>query len=57
MNILKEKDLAYELINYIIEVQQNCKINEEYNQCPTLIKFNDNRPFRSFKSILKGLII
>tara|TARA_Y100000389_G_C17438198_1_gene506878 strand:+ start:94 stop:948 length:855 start_codon:yes stop_codon:yes gene_type:complete len=57
MNILKEKDLAYELINYIIEVEQNCKINEEYNQCPTLIKFNDNTPFRSFKSILKGLIM
>lgn len=50
--VLKEKGLVYEIVNYIIDVNHCCEIGSAYNQCPEIIRFNESTPYRSFHSIL-----
>lgn len=54
--ILKEKKICYDVINYIIDVEHNNIINEYFKNLPNIIGFNKNTKFRSFESILKNLI-
>jgi hypothetical protein len=53
---LKEWKLVSEIINYIIDVEQKCKIGEKYNKCPKIIGFNKNTPYRTFTNILNSII-
>ncbi len=54
--LLKEKQLAYEILNYIIDVNQTNPINEKYTIQPDIIGFNIKTKYKSFKTMLKNLI-
>jgi|TARA_Y100000389_G_scaffold111208_1_gene108302 hypothetical protein len=54
-NLVKWK-LASNIVNYIIDVEQICKIGEKYDKCPKIIGFNENTPYITFKEILKSII-
>ena len=58
--ILKEKQLTYDMINYIIDVEYNdvesCKIGDIYCKAPYVASFNTHTPYRSFHDILKKLM-
>ena len=54
--ILKEKKLAYEILNYIINVNQTNNVNEKYTINPDIIGFNEKTPYKSLKTILEKLI-
>ena len=49
--ILKEKGLVHDIVNYIIDVNPCCQIGEPYNQCPEIIGFNQETPYRPFHKI------
>ena len=53
---LKTKKLAYDVINYIIDVNHNCKIGEKFDIIPTIIGFNPLTKYRSFTTILQSLV-
>ena len=55
-NILKEKKCAYDIINYIIDVEHQITLNEAFAKMPKLIAFNSNTPFRNLNDILADLI-
>lgn len=55
-DILKEKNICYDVINYIIDIEHNNFINEYFTNLPNIIGFNKNTKFRSFEYILKNLI-
>jgi hypothetical protein len=54
--ILKEKDIAYDIINYIIEVDHENKIGENFCKTPNILNFNLNTKYRSFNKVLMNLI-
>tara|TARA_Y100000593_G_C4312016_1_gene338882 strand:+ start:573 stop:1349 length:777 start_codon:yes stop_codon:yes gene_type:complete len=53
---LIEWELASNIVNYIIDVEQECKIGEKYDKCPKIIGFNKDTPYRLFSNILKPII-
>jgi hypothetical protein len=55
MNILKEKKIVRELVNYSIDVEQVCDIGEKYNKCPIIVGFNKETPFRLFCEIFDAI--
>ena len=55
-NILKEKKLCYDIINYIIDVEHINKVGEKFSTIPTLTNFNKNTEYICFEQILKDLI-
>ncbi len=54
--ILKEKNLAFDIINYIIDVTHINNINDVFDKVPTIIGFNVNTPYREFQQILESLV-
>lgn len=57
--ILNEKNLTYDMINYIIDVkydENECKIGSTYSKIPDILYFNKNTPYRSFNDILEKLL-
>ena len=56
--ILIEKNIAYDIINYILIVNHNnnININEEFNKSPTIIDIDDNTIFRNLYDIVKDLL-
>jgi len=55
-NKLIEKNIAYDIINYIIEVKHQSNINEKFTKIPILLGFNIKTQFRSLFNIVKNLI-
>lgn len=55
-NILKEKKVCYDIINYIINVENINNINETFDKTPTILNYNIKTKYRSFIDILKNLI-
>lgn len=55
-NVLKEKNIVYDNINYILQVNHECKIGEEFCKIPTFIQFNKNTNYRTFSEILEELV-
>ncbi len=53
---LKKRNIVYDLINYIIDVEHKIDINNKYTETPVLSNFNSKTPFRSLYSIVKYLI-
>ena len=53
---LRELGIAYDMINYIIEVKIEDPIEGEYRSCPELIKFSHRTPFKSMKNLLAPII-
>jgi hypothetical protein len=56
MEILTEKKIILNTINYIIDVLQNCEIGTLYNKIPTIICYNKDTPHKSFSDIFSFLI-
>jgi hypothetical protein len=55
-NILIEKNIAYDIINYILIVDHNNDIGEEFNKSPTIIDIDNNTKFRNLYDIIKDLL-
>ena len=47
---------ASDIINYIIDVHQLCRVKEIYDKCPEIIGFNSETPYRNFKDIFSPII-
>ncbi len=54
--ILKEKGIAYDIMNYILEVEHSSKLNERFDKLPTFRGFNSQTPFRSLREIVRPLL-
>lgn len=54
--ILKNKKLVYDIINYIFDVKHYNKINEKFTIPPNILKFNDKTNYRNLYFIFKDLI-
>ncbi len=55
-NVLKKKNIVYDNINYILQVNHACEIGERFCKMPTIIQFNKNTNYRTFSEILEGLV-
>ncbi|AOM63556.1 hypothetical protein [Heterosigma akashiwo virus 01] len=55
-NVLKTKGIVHDIINYIINVDHECKINDFYDKMPYIIGYDTQLKYRSFNEILHGLI-
>lgn len=55
-NLLKTKKIAYDVINYIMIVDHNNMINENFDKSPVILGFDSTTPFRSFYEVLKELL-
>ena len=53
---LKNRGLAYNIINYIIDVTHNVEINEQFIRIPTILGFNSNTQYINIYDIIKDLI-
>lgn len=53
--ILKEKNLAYDIINYILCVDHVNNIGEKYDTLPNILTINSDTKYRTFDEILQGL--
>ena len=56
-NILKEKNIVHDVINYILEVEHQSKLNERFDKLPTFRGFNIQTPFRSLREIVTPLLV
>ena len=56
MDILKQKTIVTDMLNYIIDVDQLCEPGDEYTICPKLIDFNTSTPYRDLEEILCQVI-
>jgi hypothetical protein len=54
--ILKNKKIVYDSINYIIDVKHINTINEKFTKSPILLNFSNKTRFRSLYDITKDLI-
>jgi hypothetical protein len=48
--------MCYDVISYIIDIEQLCKIGDKYDVSPKIIGFNKDTPYRPFYDIIKGII-
>jgi hypothetical protein len=55
MDILTEKGIVSDFMNYILNVSHNCGIGELYNKHPDIICYNKNTPYKSFSQIFSFL--
>ncbi len=56
MSHLKQRELIYDAINYIIDVEHQSLVGEIYDKCPNFIGVNEKTPFRTFDAILGKLL-
>lgn len=55
-NTLMTKHIAYDLINYIMIVEHENKINDNFDKAPNIVGFDANTPFRKLSVILEHLL-
>tara|TARA_B110000977_G_scaffold18727_1_gene22644 strand:- start:4130 stop:4948 length:819 start_codon:yes stop_codon:yes gene_type:complete len=48
--------LAYDVINYIFDIDHVCDVGKKFDKVPINIRFNADTPFRSFESIFKEIV-
>jgi len=56
-DILNEKKITFDIINYIILVEPNNKIGEKFENIPTILGFDENTPYRNLIDIVRELNI
>ena len=54
--LLLSKNIAYDIINYIILVAHNNIINENFDKSPNILGFDSTTPFRSLFDVVKELL-
>ena len=55
-NLLISKNIAYDVINYIILVNHEVNENDYFNKIPTILGFDNNTPHRKITDILEHLL-
>jgi len=55
-NLLISKNIAYNIINYIILVNHEVNENDYFNKIPTILGFDNNTPHRKITDILEHLL-
>jgi len=55
-NDLQSSYICWDIINYIINIEHTCEINEIYNKPPNIIGFNEKTSYKTFSKILSKLI-
>lgn len=55
-NLLITKKIAYDIINYIIIVEHNNNVYENFDKIPNILDFDINTPFRNLFNILENLL-
>lgn len=55
-DILKEKNLVYDIINYIFDVEHLVNINEKFTKLPIILHFNYKTKFRCLDEIVNNLL-
>jgi hypothetical protein len=56
-NMKNISPLCIDVISYIIDVNNECKVGEKYDKCPTIIGFHKDTPYRTLEEILKPIIL
>jgi hypothetical protein len=54
--LLKLKNIVYDLINYIIIVNHEVQENDYFDKIPTILGFDSNTPYRKIYDILENLL-
>lgn len=54
--LLNDKNITYDIINYILIVNHNSNIKEQFNKSPTIIDFDNNTSYRNLYDIVKDLL-
>jgi len=55
-NTLKTKNLAYDVMNYIMVVEHQNNIGDTYDKVPNIVGFDAKTPFRELSVVLKDLL-
>jgi hypothetical protein len=55
-NFLVLKNIAYDMINYIMLVNHEVHENDYFNKIPTILGFDSNTPYRKMSDILENLL-
>ena len=55
-DILVTKNIAYDMINYIMVVDHNNYIQENFDKPPTIIGFDEKTPYRNLFDVVKELL-
>jgi len=55
-DLLKKKHLCYDMINYILEVEQTNEIGDEFANLPKIMDTIAETPYRSFSTIIQELL-
>lgn len=55
-NILKQKKICYDIINYIVDIKHDCIVGDVFAIIPSIIQYNKCTQYRSFYEILKELL-
>jgi hypothetical protein len=55
-NYLTEKNITHDMINYIIEVEHQCNVNEEFNKSPIILGVLSETPYRKIINIIRNLL-
>jgi hypothetical protein len=55
-NTLVDRGIAYDMINYILDVEHTSVVKEKFTKLPTILKCNETTPYRSLSTILKQLV-
>jgi hypothetical protein len=45
------------MINYIMMVEHNSSVNEEFDKTPNILGFHNNTPYRKLSDILGDLLL
>lgn len=55
-NLLITKNIAYDVINYILSVEHENEINDNFDKIPNILGFDVNTPYRKLSDILINLL-
>ncbi len=55
-NYLIEKNITYDMMNYILNVEHDCIINQEFNKPPRILGILMETPYRKMFDIVKKLL-
>jgi hypothetical protein len=55
-DILIQKNIAYDIINYIMLVEHNNNVNDNFDKIPNILGFDNETPYRKLSDILRELL-
>jgi hypothetical protein len=55
--ILRERGVVSEMMNYIITAKHHCLVGEKFDKCPDLEGLNESTPFVSMDEVLEKILL